>query len=71
MGIIFNLPIKKKRVIQTLVFIIMAFLEHSHQFVKKNLSILSYELMFFLFFFIYFIYSLFKIQTLVFIIMAF
>ena len=68
MGIIFNLPIKKKRVIQTLVFIIMAFLEHSHQFVKKNLSILSYEPKVL---FIYFTYSLFKIQTLVFIIMVF
>ena len=41
--------------IQTLVFIIMAFLEHSHQFVKKNLSILSYAPKFFNIFFIFFI----------------
>ena len=41
--------------IQTLVFIIMAFLEHSHQFVKKNLSNLSYEPKFFNILFIFFI----------------
>ena len=50
MGIIFNLPIKKKRVIQTLVFIIMAFLEHSHQFVKKKIYLFYHmNLSFFLY----------------------